>query len=61
MDDRERIMKGLKYCSEGCSENCPYKGILEEFRNLEERHAALLDICDALYAELRNRKENSNE
>lgn len=24
MDDRERIMKGLKYCSDGCSENCPY-------------------------------------
>ena len=55
--------KGIEICdlNGGKAGNCPYKGILEEFRNLEERHAALLDICDALYAELRNRKENSNE
>ncbi len=24
MTEMERITKGLKYCSEGCSENCPY-------------------------------------
>ena len=24
MTDREKIIKGLEYCSKGCSRNCPY-------------------------------------
>lgn len=24
MTDREKVIEGLEYCSEGCSSNCPY-------------------------------------
>ena len=32
--------------------------LLEDYKELQKRHAALVDICDKLYAELRARKDS---